>query len=508
MTHPRLRVAVDVASWMGLPPRRTVGKGILLLVFLLGLGEKSTLRTRVDGPPFETNLEAGLSTAGETNKPVVVVFVATWCPVCTELKREVLSDPAILAYGDDFIWVSIDIDRKLTTAREYGVDGVPLVMFLDSRGIEQGSITGLVQAPELESILIDLGESQTVALSLGDEEGPAWPRPRSGLTFTPKGYRSEATCFSHVGYGPLAIYSQSPFQALRLSMRPRTPSTLGRGQLELSGWATWVNVWAVEEEVSSTENEFFLDYEMLQTVVALAYGISDTIEIEGEFQNRSRFGGIMDGLTQGFHDLFGIDQSGRDEVDKGLVTLDLAPSDGRAVVSLDENDRGTFSRTLQVSLQHNVTCGTRGLPAIAYSVTARRESVDVDDFNNGSAWDLGASFAVARRFGRFYAYGTFGYSWFGRDDFRGLEMNDTQWTVLLAAESRFFARQSLLLQLLTTEGLVDGFGPFSDNSNELTVGYKWELRSRGILEVGLIENIVSFDNSPDFGIHVGYSQRF
>jgi hypothetical protein len=79
---------------------------------------------------------------------------------------------------------------------------------------------------------------------------------------------------------------------------------------------------------------------------------------------------------------------------------------------------------------------------------------------------------------------------------------------LLAAEWRFFARQSLLLQLLTTEGLVDDFGPFSDNSNEFTVGYKWELRSRGILEVGLIENIVSFDNSPDFGIHLGYSQRF
>ncbi len=40
------------------------------------------------------------------------------------------------------------------------------------------------------------------------------------------------------------------------------------------------------------------------------------------------------------------------------------------------------------------------------------------------------------------------------------------------------------------------------------MGYKWELRQKGILEIGAIENIGSFDNSPDFGIHVGFSQRF
>jgi hypothetical protein len=26
--------------------------------------------------------------------------------------------------------------------------------------------------------------------------------------------------------------------------------------------------------------------------------------------------------------------------------------------------------------------------------------------------------------------------------------------------------------------------------------------------VGLIENIIEFDNSPDFGIHLGWTQRF
>ena len=58
------------------------------------------------------------------------------------------------------------------------------------------------------------------------------------------------------------------------------------------------------------------------------------------------------------------------------------------------------------------------------------------------------------------------------------------------------------------EGVVEDFAPFSDPSNELTLGWKWEVVHNGVLEVGLIENIVSFDNSPDFGLHVGYSHRF
>ena len=65
----------------------------------------------------------------------------------------------------------------------------------------------------------------------------------------------------------------------------------------------------------------------------------------------------------------------------------------------------------------------------------------------------------------------------------------------------------MLLQLLTTEGAIDDFGPFSATSNEITLGYKWEFVPRTILEVGLIENIVEFDNSPDFGIHLGVSRR-
>ena len=243
---------------------------------------------------------------------------------------------------------------------------------------------------------------------------------------------------------------------------------------------------------------------MLQGTVSAAYGITDTLEIEGEFQNRSRFGGHMDGFIQGFHDLFDIDQNDRDEVPKDLFRFDLTPDDGRPAVSLVNADRGSFVRSLGVTLQHNVTCGTSRLPAFSYSGTVRLS--DSDDL--GTELDFGLSVAIARRFGPIYVYGTLGYSWFGENDFHGLELENTQGTFLAALEWRYLPRQSLLFQLLITEGLIENLDSFSETSNEATLGWKWQVIPKGVLELGLIENIVSFDNSPDFGFHLGYSHRF
>ena len=155
----------------------------------------------------------------------------------------------------------------------------------------------------------------------------------------------------------------------------------------------------------------------------------------------------MDGFIQDFHDLFSLDQNGRTSIGKGLFTFDVAPDDGRAAVSLTPDDRGPFSRTAQLSLQHNVTCGSKHLPAFAWAASLRREFSDADAPVEGDDWDFGLSVSLSRKFGRFYVYGSLGYAWFGRNEFRGLELSKTQWSILVAGEWHFHARQSLLIQL-------------------------------------------------------------
>jgi hypothetical protein len=474
---------------------QSVNRTITALVMVTLLLCASATRAG-NGHSFRHQLRETLARSQQDGKPVAVVFVAAWCELCGRLNSEVLPSPEITRFADDFHWVMIDIDRKLTVAREHNVEGVPKIVLLDPRGGRQVEIDGLIEAPALEARL-------EAFLTRSDQPHDAdHDCPSNSLSWNSMGYRARAICYANVGYGPLRLDSQSPLQGLRLGIRPRTPSTLGRGQYQIDGTLSWVNVWG------GGDADIRLDYEMLQTNVALAYGLADTVQIEGELLTRSRFGGGMDGLVQGFHNVFGVEQGGRDLVPRGEFTFELDGTESTLPVAMAMTDRGVFSRSVGFTAQHNITCGRGKLPAFSYSGTMRYETADSGDFNGGSNLDVGISAAASRRYGIVYPYLTLGYTWFGRDDFRGLMLRDTQWTVLAALEFRVHHRMAVILQFLKTQGVVEDFEPFSQASNEITIGLKWELRSAGILEVGLLENIFTFGNSPDFGLHVGFSRRF
>lgn len=92
--------------------------------------------------------------------------------------------------------------------------------------------------------------------------------------------------------------------------------------------------------------------------------------------------------------------------------------------------------------------------------------------------------------------------------FEGLTLNNTQFTLLGAFEWQSLPRQAFLIQYVISEGQIDDLGGFSDIANKITLGWKGEISKFGILEFGIIENVFSFDNSADFGIHLGFSRRF
>lgn len=450
--------------------------------------------------PFTDNLENALAQAQTSHKPLVLAFEAVWCPNCLKMKRTTLPAPQVTALSESFHWVKIDIDRNVSLARSYNVNAVPQLLLLDSDGTVRDRIVGVIGPTEFRVKLDQFLQSGEQYNPVDLAQTPQTERQHTTLTWRPAGYRANSICFSHVGYGPLRIKSQSPFQSLRLALAPRTPSTLARHDMEFRATGTWANVFAIGEIQD-------LDYETFDASLSFAYGISDTFEVEVEFEDRSRFGGKLDPLSEGFHDVFGIDQNDRDEIRDGQFTFELRPPGGQPV-SLSGKDRGSFSRSILTTIQHNVTCGTATLPAFAYAFTVRQDVGDSNDLRGGSKTDFAISVAVSRKFGNFYGYGTIGYARFGRDNFRGIPLRDDQLTLLSALEWRWRPKQSFLFQYLWTEALADNLGPFSDASQEVTFGWKMEIRHGSVIELGIVENIITVDNSPDFALHAGFSRRF
>lgn len=497
--------------------RRSAFLGAGLVVVVLGVsggafaqstgGDATAAAAAPQQIHFLDNLDRGLAEAKRLDRPLFLAFGASWCSVCRTMERTTFEDSQIRALADRFVWVKVDIDRAMTLARRWKVEATPTIYLLAPDGRQLQTIVGGPPATDLAVML------RAALATLAD--GSPMPSPQStfatsDVVWTPTGYRARSICFSHVGYGPLAMRSQSPFQSLRMTMAPRTPSTLTRGEWQARVVGTRANIWAVDKGHFFPEQgeygRYFLDYEMSRLGLELGYGVGDAVELDLEYNQRWRGGGFLDALIQNFHHVFGFSQNGRDEVPRNQFHFDLNPGGGRPVVVLGPGDEGSFDRNLQLTLQHNVTCGSQRWPAFSYAVTARYalQSPDLE----GRDLDVAASVAAARRFGNVYTYLTLGYAWFGSDSFRGIPLDHTQTSLLAAVEWRFEPRMSMLLQYLWTEAAVSNFGPFSKPSNEVVIGWKGEVRPAGVLEIGLLENVITFDNSPDFGVHLGFTQRF
>lgn len=453
-------------------------------------------------PRWAESLDEALAAAGDDDRPVIVAFVAAWCPVCRQLERQTLPSEEISAVANRFHWTRIELDRGVRLARQYSVAATPTLVVLGPDGAERGRIVGGASPTELAELLR--------SYAAGTAQAKSHEFMHAELEWTPQGYRGRSICFSHVGYGPLNLSSQSPFQSLRLTMAPRTPSTLGKEEWQVRTGATWANVWANDDSRFDPESgsfgRYLLDYETLHVNAVVAYGLSDTWQVDVAVDNRNRFGGAMDGFIQSFHDTLGIDQSGRDQLPKDDFRILFNPGAGYAPLDLGDDAKGTFSRDVTVSLQHNVTCGTQSLPALAWAISGRWNLEDQDRLNR-SGPDVALSVAASRRFGDVYGYVTLGHAWYSSDRVASIPIDDTQLSLLAAAEWRFRPRQSLLIQWLASDGVTDVVDEFSSIANEVTIGWKGEVVTNGVLEIGIIENVATFDNSPDFGVHVAFTQR-
>lgn len=101
--------------------------------------------------------EAALATAIAEGKPVVIDFYADWCGACKELDHQTWVDPTVQAEADRFVAIKMDFTEKSDWSKakyaEYGITGLPTVVFIDSKGDEQERFFGFRNA---ESVLASM----------------------------------------------------------------------------------------------------------------------------------------------------------------------------------------------------------------------------------------------------------------------------------------------------------------------------------------------------------------
>jgi thioredoxin-related protein len=105
------------------------------------------------GPKFAHSLATATKAAKQSGKPIVLVFSATWCGPCQEMKKSVYPSAEVVPLHDKFEWVYLDIDENEKTAERFKVSSIPHIEFLKPTGESIGQQVGSSDAKDFAKTL-------------------------------------------------------------------------------------------------------------------------------------------------------------------------------------------------------------------------------------------------------------------------------------------------------------------------------------------------------------------
>ena len=108
----------------------------LVLAASLAMARTPNLAAEWNGAEINwRDVKTGIYESSKTNKPVIMVFHASWCGYCKKY-RAVFKDPGVVEASKDFVMILVDADTDRSTNGAFSPDGtyVPRTIFIDALG--------------------------------------------------------------------------------------------------------------------------------------------------------------------------------------------------------------------------------------------------------------------------------------------------------------------------------------------------------------------------------------
>jgi thioredoxin-related protein len=133
-----------------------VGSGVLF-GSLTSLSDAAPPRTAPVGASrlqWQRSLKAAQKLALQQDKPIMIVFGASWCTYCHKLERETLADKRVVAFIErEFIPVHLDFDKEAKVARILEVERLPCIVILTPEADLLLRSEGFTEAKEFQSTM-------------------------------------------------------------------------------------------------------------------------------------------------------------------------------------------------------------------------------------------------------------------------------------------------------------------------------------------------------------------
>ena len=112
---------------------QVVGAGFVVTTFagLLPTSSLIAAPTASSKVKWLTSLKAAQKLAIQQDKPMLIVFGATWCPPCRKLESETLVDKRTVEMIErDFIPVHLDFDKETKIVKVLEIERLPSIVIL------------------------------------------------------------------------------------------------------------------------------------------------------------------------------------------------------------------------------------------------------------------------------------------------------------------------------------------------------------------------------------------
>ena len=302
--------------------------------------------------------------------------------------------------------------------------------------------------------------------------------------------------------GFLAFRSQSPLQQLRFGMQYHPPWVAPTGTLKMYFEHLWKNMWLYKPDY------YLIDAEIHEFAVRCCYGLGRNFEISAELPVRYVSGGILDRMIEGFHNGIGIDNAGRDEFPRNQFAFAINNGVGEGGWTYAGSEQtgwniGNAVVAASYAFHDPESGGTSGVITANVKLPTGTRS----EYFGGQSVDFGISLSTMSRTGNFYIYACPGMAYYTDKEMINIPLEQWHFSALLAVEYHpKTSRHSWISQLIIESGIAMEFSEFTSNTYELIFAYKRSLSDNMTLEIGILENLFFFDNSPDVGFHFGITK--
>jgi hypothetical protein len=301
--------------------------------------------------------------------------------------------------------------------------------------------------------------------------------------------------------GPLISNNIYPFYVPFINLSPERAKVLMPGEIEITLSEVYANTFNYDRDGLDDGFQLDMDIENSRSALGIDLGVSSFLEIGLELSFYVQYGGFMDSLIQGFHDLLGFANAGRDKVANNQYRLAVINNMG-TWIELTEPSSGIGDIIIKSKLKiiSNETTGF----FLSIQPAIKLPTGSTEYFISSGKVDYAVNLLMDKTGYNYGVYLNLGWSHLAKPD-NLLIFDFTEDILSFAAAYEWLIRGgwSILIQV---DGNTSPYNSSNDRldhqSSTINLGFKKEIGNKTILQFSFFEEFFTFATT-DVGFVVG-----